>query len=60
MNKSSTSILLQPVNCPKCGWRGPVVGCEPDDEGELHCPNCTSLLVVTVNEETSEVQTRLG
>jgi hypothetical protein len=57
MTVDPKSLLRAPVVCPKCRWKGPVMACEPDNKGELHCPNCTSLLLVTF--ENGVIETRL-
>ena len=35
--------------CPKCTWKGIVGDTEPDKAGELTCPECGAIIVVTVS-----------
>jgi hypothetical protein len=39
-------ITEQRCGCT-CGWKGTVGDTEPDDDGELTCPKCGKIIVVT-------------
>lgn len=45
----STSVLAQKLACPECPWIGVVKDCEPDDDGELCCPQCDVVLTVKIH-----------
>lgn len=44
------SILDVKAKCKNCKWIGTVKDCEPDDDGELTCPKCLTIIVVRVPE----------
>ena len=33
-------------DCPRCGWTGTVVNCETDEDGNLCCPLCDTIVFV--------------
>lgn len=40
------SITATPAVCGHCPWQGTVGACEPNDDGELTCPQCGQIIVI--------------
>jgi uncharacterized C2H2 Zn-finger protein len=40
------------MSCPKCGWTGKVIDCEPDVDGDgsLGCPKCLAVCYEWVDQ----------
>jgi hypothetical protein len=43
-----------PCECRKCGWKGTVGDCYPDDDGDLTCPKCPNVVEVQYKEDNDE------
>jgi uncharacterized Zn finger protein (UPF0148 family) len=46
MTANLPKITDMRVRCPKCGWTGKVEDTEPDDDGNLTCPECETIVEV--------------
>lgn len=49
--KTPTTITAVPASCSDCSWLGTVGECEPNEDGELTCPQCRELLVVKLERD---------
>lgn len=49
-HKPNQSITAVPLRCADCSWMGRLEAAEPNDDGELCCPQCLNVIVVKTPE----------